>query len=180
MSLTYKLKYRIWNGQRVDNETGWRTREVGRGQRDSVTFSFFAALSHRSSINPRSNAMLCIFPLEGTFRVVGSNDKIKRHCRSSDDLSDKVNWPAAPRVFDALFFLSPLFIRRSSFHRWLPILLFVPRCWSFVRRVASRSFPPRFGRYRNWFIGGQSMNNSNRTIHSPINLGPKAAWQPIV
>lgn len=163
------------------------TRRVGKWERKeeanetSLPFFFFAALSHRSSINPRNNAMLCIFPLEGTFRVVGSNDKIKRHCRSSDDLSDKVNWPAAAaRVFDALFFLSPLFIRRSSFHRWLPILLFVPRCWSFVRRVASRSFPPRFGCYRNWFIGGQSMNNSNRTIHSPINLGPKAAWQSIV
>lgn len=45
-----------------------------------------------------------------------------------------------------------------------------------VRASRGRSFPPRFSRYRNWFIGGQSMNNSNRTIHSPINLGPKAAW----
>jgi hypothetical protein len=42
--------------------------------------------------------------------------------------------------------------------------------------VAVRSFLPRFGLHRNWFIAGQSMNNSSRPIRSPINLGRKAKW----
>jgi len=46
----------------------------------------------------------------------------------------------------------------------------------FLRFVAVRSFLPRFGRRRNWFIAGQSMNNSSQPIRSPINLGRKAKW----
>jgi len=126
----------------------------------------------RSSI--KHGAKSSIFFLGRTLRVIGSNDEIKRRCSSFDDLSGKVNWPPShhtrivvPRCTPSSFVRPSLCSGRT--HRRDVYL-------RFVVRVAVRSFLPRFGRFRNWFIARQSMNNSSQPIRSPINLGRKAKW----
>lgn len=130
----------------------------------SSFFFPYVALNHRE-VN--------VVNFRDMFQVVRSIDKIKHHPQNS---SLDVNRLADPPGIRIRLFHS--FSIRGRLHFRLPCFSPHPALCSsmlVVRASRGRSFPPRFSRYRNWFIGGQSMNNSNRTIHSPINLGPKAA-----